>query len=405
VLSSYAGTADSSLPTVSPDGRWIAYISGKAVAVIPIGGGTPLFGESGTQVLASVDWSPDATRLLVNRYISMGGNVLKVLPVGANGQPGTSTAVFTRPWDETIGTAVWQGPRVAIKPTATVVGPNLTVPFDTTAMATPVAVTCQLDGAPAAPCTSPYQKTGATTGTHVLRVNAVEAGGRATVATRNLNVDATAPTSVKITTPAFEVTKAPTATLAYAATDASGIGSYDVRYRYASYLTNFSAYVTAAAATKATSISLKAAPGYEYCVSVRARDVVGNLSGWTAERCFSRPMDDRALTASAGWTRATNGAYYLGTITTAKTQGVKLSRTVQAKRLYLIATKCWTCGTLQVYYGGKSVGVVDLFEGTTELQAVIPLPVPATFLSGTVQLVVRDVLRTNQIDGLAVRRS
>jgi hypothetical protein len=97
-------------------------------------------------------------------------------------------------------------------------------------------------------------------------------------------------------------------------------------------LATFGSYVTAAIATKATSITLNVAAGNEYCVSVRARDVFGTVSGWTAERCFSRPLDDRAMTAVGKWYRGANGVYYLGTVTSSNVNGVSLTRTVQAKR-------------------------------------------------------------------------
>jgi hypothetical protein len=405
VLSSIAGTQQATYPTVSPDGRWLGFVSGgNAPAVIPLGGGTPKLGEAGEQSLASIAWSPDGTKLLINRYVAHGGNVLKVLPVDGTGQPGAAVNVFRRPWDERLGTAVWQGPRVVIKPTAAVNGPNVSIPFDTTGMATPLTVTCQLDGGPATACSSPYTKTGVAGGSHVLQVKAVEPSGRATVAVRSFTVDAAAP-AVRFTSAAFALTKAASVNLAYAATDSSGVGSYDVRYRTATYLANFGGYITAASATKATSLTLNVAAGNEYCVSVRARDVFGTVSAWSAERCFSRPMDDRSLTASAGWSRGSNGVYFLGTVTSGGTNGASLTRTVQAKRLYLIATRCRTCGSLQVYYGGRSVGSITLYNETTEYQAVIGLPTPATFLSGTLQLTIRDPGTTHQIDGLAVRRT
>ncbi|ONI78427.1 hypothetical protein BWI15_00695 [Kribbella sp. ALI-6-A] len=405
VLSSIAGTQQATYPEVSPDGRWIGFVSGgNAPAVIPVGGGSPKLGEAGEQQLASIAWSPDGAKLLINRYVAHGGNVLKVVPVDAAGQPGAAVNVFQRPWDERLGTAAWQGPRVAIKPTATVNGPNVSIPFTTTGMATPLTVTCQLDGGPATACTSPYTKTGVAGGAHVLQVKAVEPGGRATVAVRSFTVDAVAP-AVRFTSGAFELTKAASVSLAYAATDSSGVGSYDVRYRTATYLANFGGYVNAASATKATSITLNVAAGNEYCVSVRARDVFGTVSAWSAERCFSRPMDDRALTATAGWSRGANGVYYLGTVTSSGANGASLTRTVQAKRLYLIATRCGSCGSVQVYYGGRSAGTINLNNATTQYQAVIALPTPAAFLSGTVQLTVRSPAMTHQIDGLAVRRT
>jgi len=403
VLTTYAGTELARDPAVSPNGLWIAYLKGTAAAMIPVGGGTAQVGDSGGTSAESLSWAPNTSGLILNRRTAAGSSLFTV-PVSPEGVLRRSSAfLFDAPAGELIGSAVWQGYRVAIKPTATVVGPNLSVPFDLTGLATPVSVTCELDGTPRSPCTSPFQQTGVTSGTHVLKVSAVEAGGRGSHAVRYLNVDAVAPTA-QLTSPTFDVTKAATATIAYTGADSSGIGSYDVRYRTATYLGNFGAYVTAASATKAKSITLNVAAGNELCVSVRARDVFGNVSGWTAERCFSRPLDDRALTAT-GWSRGTNGVYYLGTVTSSGTKGASVTRTVQAKRLFLVATKCATCGTLTVTYGGKVVGTVSLYKATTEYQAIIPLPTPSAFLSGTVKLTIRDAGKTNQLDGLAVRRT
>jgi hypothetical protein len=96
----------------------------------------------------------------------------------------------------------------------------------------------------------------------------------------------------------------------------------------------------------------------------------------------------------------------LGTATVTTKSGISVSRTsVQAKRLWLIATKCSTCGSLQVYYNGKSVGIVDLSNPSLQYQAIVPLPVPATFLTGSVLLTTRTAGKVYQIDGLAVRRT
>jgi hypothetical protein len=83
-----------------------------------------------------------------------------------------------------------------------------------------------------------------------------------------------------------------------------------------------------------------------------------------------------------------------------------LTRTVQGKRFYLIATKCPTCGLVAVYAGGKYIGAVNLASTTTQRQAMIPLPVQSTMFSGTLKVTVRSATRKLvQIDGLAVRRS
>lgn len=401
VLTTYAGTELAQHPVASPDGLWIAYFKNTSVNVLPVAGGTPVpapaVGTSGE----SISWAR-SNLLYVARRTEDGSN-LQQIPVN-DGRPQTNAELFKPAAGELVESAVLQGPRLTIKPTTAAVGANLSVPFDTTGLVSPY-VTCEFDGVKTAPCpASPFKKSGVAAGRHVLKIGAVEQGGRGTEAVRWLDVDTALP-SVKLTGTAFDVTKAATATVTYAGTDNTGIGSYDVRYRIAPTAGAFGAYATIKSGTTATSVAIGLAAGYEYCVSVRTRDIAGNLSTWTADRCFSRPSDDRLMGAAKGWVRASNSAYYLGTATTTKTAGISVSRSVQAKRLFLIATKCATCGSLNVFYNGKSVGSVNLYKATTEYQAIVPMPVPATFLTGSVLLTTRVAGKVYQLDGLAVRRT
>jgi hypothetical protein len=185
------------------------------------------------------------------------------------------------------------------------------------------------------------------------------------------------------------------------------VASYDVRYRKASYLSGFGAYIQPWTGTTATSVNLTLDPGYEYCVSVRAKDKLGNLGAWSADKCFSRPLDDRAMAApTAGWSRTNWSEFYLGTATQTTTYGASLTRTVQGKRFFLVATKCPTCGLVAVYAGGKYIGAVNLASATTQRQAMVALPVQSAVFSGTLTFTVRSATgKFVQIDGLAVRRT
>ncbi|WP_329484598.1 hypothetical protein OG555_20885 [Kribbella sp. NBC_01484] len=407
VLGTIAGTAQSTMPSVSPDHRWIAYLDGNAPALIPVSGGAPKLGTASELRPDGITWSPDGAEVLVAQPIRFGGSALVTQSVGADGFLGAGETIFRTQPSDRIGSAVWQGPRVVIPPMSGAVRPDLSIPFGTTGLATPVTTTCQFDGSPAAPCSSPYQTSGAWVGVHQFLVKAVDADGHASVAHQSVLVDVTAP-NVRITSPVLDVTKAATATVTYTATDNSGlpVASYDTRWRIAPTAGNFGAYAPVKSGTTATSVLIGLAAGYEYCVSVRARDAVGNVSGWTADRCVSRPSDDRAMGAATGWTRASHQLYYLGTATVTTRNGISVSRSsVQAKRLFLIATKCGTCGSLNVYYNGKSVGIVNLSYEATVYQAIVPLPVPASFLTGSVLLTTRTAGKVYQIDGLAVRRT
>ncbi|NUR99018.1 MAG: hypothetical protein HOV67_27645, partial [Kribbellaceae bacterium] len=401
ILGTYPGTEQGILPTASPDGRWIGYIDGNAPAVIPVGGGTPKRGTPTEQRPTYLSWYPDGTELLMTQPISFGGSALVDLPVGTDGTVGAGRTVYRTQGTDRIGSALWQGPRAMISPTSGQSGPTVRMLFDGASFRT----YCQFDAEPYAPCSGEFVRSGVPTGLHTLRVKAVDGQDHASVSFHTVNVDATPP-AVRITGPTFDATTASTATVTYTATDNSGVNSYDSRWRIAPTAGNFGAYATIKSGTAATSVQIGLAPGYEYCVSVRARDTFGNVSPWTADRCFSRPSDDRAMSMTAGWARVSNRLYYLGTATVTKSAGVAIARSsVQAKRLFVVATRCSACGTLTVYYNGKSVGTVNLAYPRLVYQAIVPLPVPATFLTGSVLLRTTTAGKVYQIDGLVVRRT
>ncbi len=184
------------------------------------------------------------------------------------------------------------------------------------------------------------------------------------------------------------------------------VTSYDVRYRQANPGAGFSAFVLPAnlQVTGARAAAITSPYGYTACFSVRARDARPNLSAWSAERCSVVPLDDRALTASAGWTRATSSAYFASTYSTTTRYGATLSRTrLQSTRLSLVATRCPTCGVVGVYLGSTLLAKVDLRAGTTVRKAVLALP-RFTLRSTTVTVKVLSTGKTVQIDGLSSSR-
>jgi hypothetical protein len=153
-------------------------------------------------------------------------------------------------------------------------------------------------------------------------------------------------------------------------------------------------------------MNLAIAAGYEYCVSVRATDKLGNVGQWSAERCFSRPLDDRSLgMATTGWARGSSTKFYYGTDTQTTTVGAALTRTVQGKRFFLIATRCPSCGAVAVYAGSRLLTTLNLAYPTTHYQVVLGLPVQSTLFSGTLTVRTVSTGKIVQIDGLAVGRT
>ncbi len=221
-----------------------------------------------------------------------------------------------------------------------------------------------------------------------------------------LKYDRTPPSVSTVALPVF--TLASTVGLRYSGSDTgSGLANFDVRYRKAPYNAGFGAliYPPSWQHTTATTVSLAAIRGATFCLSVRGRDRVGNLSAWSAERCTAAALDDRSLVSSTGWTKPLGSQYYAGTITTIARASATLTRTgVQARRLSLVATRCHGCGTVGVYWNGVLIRQISLnvTSGTYNKQLLTIIVFPGT-KSGTLVVKTLNSGRV-YIDGLATSR-
>jgi hypothetical protein len=413
-IATLPGSAGATNPTIAPTGTWLAFLpSGKnnQVGFLPIGGGTPKLTTVPSGTVEAISWDTTGERLGV---LLRSGDTDLIERLDARAVM-TSDEIVQ--WDYVYGTGsgeriadfTWQGQRPVIKPTPSISGRSISIPFDISALRVE-AVSCLLDEVHySAGCTSPFTATGLSTGTHKLQVSASFTGYPSTnnyraYATRTFYVDATGPVT-QIVSPTYATTVAPRATVRYAGTDISGVTSYDVRFRRASYGGTFGAYAQPWTGIKTTSVDLGISPGYEYCFSARARDKFGTIGAWSPDRCFSRALDDRSLTASSGWTRQTSSLLYLGTGTSTGTYNASLTRTVQAKRVFVVATRCPTCGTAAVYLGTRYIGVLNLYAATTQRQVIVALPAQSAVFSGTLRIAARSSGKLIQIDGLGVRRT
>ena len=123
-------------------------------------------------------------------------------------------------------------------------------------------------------------------------------------------------------------------------------------------------------------------------------------------RCTSRPIDDRSLTRSSGWTRVAGNQFYLATVTRSSAHGAALSRTgVQTRQLFLVATTCSTCGSVDIYLGSRRVQTVSLVSSRTRYSAVIAGPRLTGVLTGTLRIVIRSTGHRVDVDGVAFRRT
>ena len=231
------------------------------------------------------------------------------------------------------------------------------------------------------------------------------AGKTSSPAVTTWTVDATAPTVSLGAVPATLL--ASSLSLVWTAKDTGGsaVKTYDVRTRYAAPGGGFTAYVYPASwqGRTTTTLPVSLTQGNTYCFSVRARDAVGNIGAFTAERCAKVALDDRALTTRGG-TRGTSKSYLYGTYTRITGTSQYVSKgSVKARQLGLVVTTCNACASLDVWIGGVKLGRVSTYSATTKVRQVKWLPLSASTRSGTV--VVRPAsTRSAYVDGLVIQK-
>lgn len=267
--------------------------------------------------------------------------------------------------------------------------------------------TCQLDSGATQPCTGSLHLAGLLDGPHVLAATVVDEAGHLGTTRVTFVSDRTAPT-VSVPTPAAAVGLDPSVFFAWSGADAtSGVASYDVEVRTATPTGGFSSSappVGWVSGSRATRVSVPLAPGREVCLRVRAVDAAGQRSAY-AERCLGQPLDDRALTATAGWRRVAGSALWRTTESSvARPQAALTTATpVWVARVGVLATTCRTCGTVRVLVGAVQVGQVSLRSATTRYRQLLMVPA-FSLRSGRVSLRTTSAAPV-RIDGLLLRRT
>lgn len=184
------------------------------------------------------------------------------------------------------------------------------------------------------------------------------------------------------------------------------VAGKDVQYRSAPWNGPYGDRITWLSNTTENVATFTGVPGRTYCFSARATDTLGLVGPWSAERCTGVPLDDRALRPGGRWTRGINSHYYRGTYTHTKTYGATLTlEGVQGRYLALLATRCSSCGKVQVSLNGTSLGTFDLRSSITLRKRIIPVKTFSSVQSGQVKIrVVSGTGKAVYFDGLVVRR-
>lgn len=204
-------------------------------------------------------------------------------------------------------------------------------------------------------------------------------------------VDTVKPTAA-ITAPAAGFVTSTSTTLTFTRTDGSGSGIARSEYRVAKAAANASTAASAFGAavsvgTAASKVLTGFTPGQQYCFQVRAVDKAGNVGSWTASRCIVVPYDDRSFTASSGWARGTAAGFIAGTRTsTGLALQTLTSTSTRVVQVGVVATKCATCGSMQVFVGTTLVGTINL-AATSTSRALVTLPRFTAAKIGVVKLV------------------
>lgn len=144
--------------------------------------------------------------------------------------------------------------------------------------------------------------------------------------------------------------------------------------------------------------------GQTLCLSGRARDTAGNVSGWTSPSCVHTPVDDRSVQSSRGWRTVSSTGLWFGSALKASTTGAKVTvpGAVDVDRVGIVTTRCAGCGKVAIYVGKTKVGVISTKGSPTKTQVVKVLPRLGTPLDGPVKVVVASSGKKVQVDGVVV---
>jgi hypothetical protein len=139
--------------------------------------------------------------------------------------------------------------------------------------------------------------------------------------------------------------------------------------------------------------------GTSYCFETRTTDIDGVQSSWSAPECTAVAIDDKLLPHSGAWKRLSSSAYFHGSELESVNTGSRVTTSIRASRIWIVATTCATCGDIGLKVGLTTMWV-SLHSSTTHRQVAIEVPWGAN-INGTVSLVQRRSGQPVRVDGLA----
>lgn len=187
----------------------------------------------------------------------------------------------------------------------------------------------------------------------------------------------------------------------YGATDDFGVASYDAQTRLAKPGQTLGAWTDRGTTTTATTLSVPAAAGSEWCVRFRARDLAGNVSGWSGARCTSVIYDDRALAVSGATATKASALALRHTVTVLRRKGaaVTLAKPQRGSTLAVWVLRGPGQGPVDVRVGIHRLARLAT-AAPTRRRALVFLPMTAR---GPVRFVAAGE-HPVRVDGFAVER-
>jgi hypothetical protein len=226
---------------------------------------------------------------------------------------------------------------------------------------------------------------------------------------QSANVDTTTPVSVHMTAPLKPFNLGTTIAAGWIGADGAGTLTYTVNVARAAYNTRLGAFTTWQQTT-ATDGAFAAGQGQTVCFQVAAADAAGNASATSSIRCTATPLDDRKLKRkklhhAKVWRGGKEAGYFngKGTYVEARKKGATLSlRGVKASRIALLVPRSRSYGTVQVSFGGKVLGKVNLAQKRKGVAKQQIVPVGGTFplRQGGLKITVVSQKKVVRIDGI-----
>ena len=224
----------------------------------------------------------------------------------------------------------------------------------------------------------------------------------ATTLTPGSTPPAAAPVA-RMTSPSVLFLKSRAIAATWTSTGGTAPVTYDVRYRAARPTSGFGAAVIWRSGTTATAGTLTGAPGTT-CFSARATGG-GKVGAWSAERCAVVPLDDRALSASAGWAKRAGVGYYAATYrqTAVKNAALRLPG-VRARTIVLGVGTGPGYGRIRVSLGSTVLGTFSLASPKVRKGVALTVKTFAQVRTGKLSVVAVTAGKKVVVDSVSVRQ-